>query len=99
MPIWPSPGRGVAHLDLNVLHSLRALQVEVCDLGAQPRLHLTVHLVAGVHERLGQLHVLSRQAVVGTQSQCPRQDAHQVVLKPQGHLISGSSAVRPQTGD
>ena len=74
------------------------MQVEVCDLGAQPRLHLTVHLVAGVHERLGQLHVLSRQAVVGTQSQCPRQKAHQVVLKPRGHLISGSSALRPQTG-
>ena len=71
----------------------------MCDLGAQPRLHLTVHLVAGVHECLGQLHVLSRQAVVGTQSQCPRQEAHQVVLKPQGHLSSRSSAVRPQTGD
>ena len=73
----------MAHLHLNSLKDLRVVEVEVCDLGAQPRLHLTVHLVAGVHECLGQLHVFSRQAVVGTQSQCPRQEAHQVVLKPQ----------------
>lgn len=58
----------VAHLDLHVLMGPLGVQVEVHDFGAQPRLHLTVHLVAGVHERLGQLHVVGGQAVVGAQS-------------------------------
>lgn len=58
------------------------------DFGAQACLHLTVHLVAGVHQGLGQLHVLGRQAVVGAQSQCAWQEAHQVVLKSEGLLTT-----------
>lgn len=84
----PAPTCPPAHLDLHVLLGFLWVQVEVHDLGAQPRLHLPVHLVAGVHERPCELHVVSGQAVVGAQSQRPWQEAHQVVLELEGLLTT-----------
>lgn len=57
------------------------VHVEVDYLWAQACLHLGIHLVAGLHQLLGQLHVVSRQAVMGPQGQGPRQETHQVILK------------------
>lgn len=87
----PRPEPAPAHLDLHVLVVALGVQVEVHDFGAQPRLHLAVHLVAGVHERPGQLHVVGGQAVVGAQSQRPWQEAHQVVLKSERVLTTAES--------
>lgn len=92
------PHPGPAHLDLHVFVVVLGVQVEVHDFGAQPRLHLTVHLVAGVHERPGQLHVVGGQAVVGAQSQRPWQEAYQVVLKSEQVLTTAESVAAQRRG-
>lgn len=73
-----SPSR--IHLDIDV-SPLVKLQVEMGDLGAQACLHLDVHLVARLHQLQGQLHVILRQPIVGTQRKRARQETHQVVLR------------------
>ena len=60
------------------------MHVEVHDLWAEARLHLGIHLVAGLHQLLGQVHVVSRQAIVGPQGQGAWQETHQVVLERRG---------------
>lgn len=68
------------HLDNNVA-TVAGLQVEVCDLGAQPSLHLLVHLVTRLHQVHGQIHVVPGEPVVGPQRQGSGQEAHKVVLE------------------
>lgn len=66
------------------------MHVEVDDLWTEARLHLEVHLVAGLHQLLGQVHVVSRKAVVGPESQGARQETHQMVLDkpPRGFKVT-----------
>lgn len=61
------------------------IHVEVDDFWTEASLHLDVHLVAGLHQLLGQVHVISWKAVVGTEGQNTRQKTHQVVLKERTH--------------
>lgn len=63
-----------SHLDDNI-SPFSGLQAEVCNLWTQPRLHLDVHLVTGLHQLHCQIHVVPRQAVVDTQRQGSRQEA------------------------
>lgn len=74
-----SPAHAQAHLDLHIFMICPRVHVEMCNLRAQACLHLLVHLVAGLHECPSQIHVVSWQAMVDTQSQRPWQEAHQVV--------------------
>lgn len=53
------------HLHVNV-PNVTGLQVEVCDLWTQSGLHLFVHLITRLHELDCQVHVVPREAVVGT---------------------------------
>lgn len=69
-----------AHLDKNVV-AVGGQQIEMRNLGAQPRLHLLVHLVACFRQLHGQVHVVARESVVGSQCQGPWQEAHKVVLE------------------
>lgn len=51
------------HLDKNV-PSVTGQQVEMCDLRAQPSLHLFVHLVTCFYQLHSQVHVVSWQPIV-----------------------------------
>lgn len=63
---------------------ITGLQAEMCDLRAQPSLHLFVHLVTGLHQLHSQIHMVPREAIVGPKRQGSWQEAHQVVLKKGG---------------
>ena len=77
-PHFPAKGL-LSHLDLHV-PGAPLVGVEVDDLGAEARLHLGVHLVAGLHQQPGQLQVVVREAVVRPQGQSTGEEAHQMVL-------------------
>ena len=70
----------LSHLDIYVPDAA-LVGVEVDDLGAEARLHLGIHLVAGLHQPPGQLQVVFWETVVGPQSQGTGQETHQVVLE------------------
>lgn len=57
------------------------MHVEMNYLRAQTRLHLGIHLVAGLHQLFCQLHMISRKAVMCPQCQSARQETYQMVLK------------------
>lgn len=65
------------HIDVP---SVVGLQVKVSDLRAQARLHLGIHLMTRLHQLQSQVHVISGQTVVSTESQCARKKTHQMVL-------------------
>lgn len=52
------------HLDNNIT-PITGLQAEVCNLWAQPSLHLCVHLMTGLHQLHCQIHVVPWEAIVG----------------------------------
>lgn len=64
------------------IHVLAAtlVHVEVDNLWTETCLHLDIHLVAGLHQLFGQVHVIGWKAVVSTEGQDARQETHQMVL-------------------
>lgn len=64
-----------SYLYFNVLYAT-LMHVEVDDLWAEASLHLGVHQVTGLHQLFGQIHVISRKAIVSTKSQRARQETH-----------------------
>lgn len=80
------------HLDNHIV-PIVGLQVEVYDLRAQPSLHLFVHLVTRLHQLHSQIHVVPREAVVGPEGQCPREEADKVVLQKEREAQSGRTTL------
>lgn len=72
------------------------IHVEVDDFWTETGLHLDVHLVAGLHQLLGQIQVISWEAMVSTKSQKARQKTHQMVLKDQNTRTKSSPDTRSQ---
>lgn len=60
--------------------AVEAVQVKVGDLRTQAGLHLHIHLIARLHQLHSQIHVVSWQAVMCSQSQRAREKTHQMIL-------------------
>lgn len=61
--------------------AVEAVQVKVGDLGTQAGLHLHIHLIACLHQLHSQIHVVSWQAVMRSQSQRAREKTNQMILE------------------
>lgn len=72
------------HIDVS---SVVVLQIKVSDLWAQARLHLCIHLMARLHQLQSQVHVISGQAVVSTESQRARKKTHQMILDDRERVL------------
>lgn len=69
------PPSTCSYLYINVLGATQ-MHIEVDNLWTEASLHLDVHLVAGLHQLFGQVHVITRKAIVSTKSQSARQETH-----------------------
>lgn len=69
-----------SHLNNNIV-TVAGLQAEVCNLWAQPCLHLFVHLMTSFHQLYSQIHMVPWETIVGPQSQSSRQETYQMILK------------------
>lgn len=60
--------------------AVEAVHVKMGNLGAQASLHLRIHLIARLHELHSQIHVVSWQTIMRSQSQCAWEKTHQMIL-------------------
>lgn len=74
------------------------IHVEVDNFWTETSLHLDIHLVAGLHQLFGQVHVVCWKAVVSTEGQNTRQKTHQMVLKVMIHKSAVVHVTRTGTG-
>lgn len=60
--------------------AVEAVHVKMGNLRAQAGLHLRIHLIARLHELHSQIHVISWQTIMRSQSQRAWKETHQMIL-------------------
>lgn len=87
--LLPTNHHTSTYLHVDVLNAA-LVHIEVDNFWTEARLHLDIHLVAGLHQLRCQIHVVSRKAVVSAESQSAGQETHQMVLRLQTAGLSDS---------